>query len=265
MGDCDSIIFTNFRADRAREITYAFTDNSFTKFGRKVHPKLHFVTLTEYSKDINAHVAFLPEKLNHTLGYVCAQNKLNQLRIAETEKYAHVTFFLNGGREEPFNGEDRILVPSPKVSTYDLKPEMSADIVTEKLVRAIHSKKYNLIICNYANADMVGHTGNYLQTLRAIEVLDICLGKVVGAVKAENFDLFITADHGNAEMMVDPITRKIHTAHTNNPVPFIYFGTQIANLALRDATLSDIAPTILAAMDIQKPIEMTGMPIFTFQ
>lgn len=260
----DSMIFMNFRADRAREITYAFTENNFIKFTRKIHPKLCFVTLTEYSKDINARAAFLPEKLDHTLGAICSENKLKQLRIAETEKYAHVTFFLNGGREQPFNGEDRILVPSPKIATYDLKPEMSANMVTEKLVGAIHTKKYNLIICNYANADMVGHTGNYLQTLKAIEILDACLGKVIEAVKSQGFDLFITADHGNAEMMVDPITDKIHTAHTTNPVPFIYFGPQTANIALKDGKLSDIAPTILAAMGIQKPIEMTGKPIFHF-
>lgn len=261
----ESVVFMNFRADRAREITHAFVDNDFTQFTRKAHPAVHFVTLTEYAKDIGVPAAFLPEKLNNTLGAVCEQHKLTQLRVAETEKYAHVTFFLNGGHEKPFNGEDRILVPSPKIATYDLKPEMSAYEVTEKLVAAIYAEKYNLIVCNYANADMVGHTGHYPQALKAIEALDACLGKVVKAVQSKDADLFITADHGNAEKMVDPITQKAHTAHTTNPVPFVYFGNQTAEIALTDAKLSDIAPTILAAMGVQKPIEMTGQPIFTFQ
>ena len=261
----DTMIFMNFRADRAREITHAFVDNDFTKFHRKVHLKLHFVTLTQYAKDIAAPAAFLPQKLDNTLGAICEQKKLTQLRIAETEKYAHVTFFFNGGREQPFNGEDRILVPSPRIDTYDLKPEMSAYEVTEKLIQAILSGKYNLIVCNYANADMVGHTGNYPQTIKAIEALDDCVGKVIKTVKSKNADLFITADHGNAEKMIDLNTKKTHTAHTINPVPFVYFGTQKAQISRENAQLSDIAPTILAAMNIEKPIEMTGQAIFTFQ
>ena len=261
----DSIIFMNFRADRIREITQAFVHNNFTKFIRKVHPQTHVLSLTQYDQNMNIPVAFLPEKITNTLGEVFEKNNLKQLRIAETEKYAHVTFFLNGGHERPFNQEDRILVPSPKVSTYDLQPEMNAFEITEKLISAIYSEKYNLIICNYANADMVGHTGKYLKTIKAIEILDNCLGKILKAVTYKGIDLFITSDHGNAEKMFDPITQKIHTAHTINPVPFIYFGKKKAKIAINDMKLSDIAPTILELMDINKPIEMTGQSIFTFE
>ncbi len=262
--DGDTVIFMNFRADRARQMSYAFTDEYFVGFVRKRFPKTHFVSLTKYADDIKASVAFESEKLTHILGDVLEQKGLTQLRIAETEKYAHVTFFFNGGQERPFKGEDRILVPSPKVATYDLKPEMSAYEVTDKLVSAIKSQKYDVIICNYANSDMVGHTGNYDATVKAIEALDICLGQVSQAVKEINGNLFITADHGNADQMVDPETGKIHTAHTTNPVPFIYQGRHHAEVTIKEGKLSDIAPTILAVMGISQPKEMTGRAIFKF-
>ena len=263
--DGDSVIFMNFRADRARQLSYVFTDENFHGFKRGKRPKVNFVTLTKYADNLKASVAYLPEKLNHILGEIIADNGMTQLRIAETEKYAHVTFFFNGGQEEAFKGEDRILVPSPRVATYDLQPEMSAYEVTDKLAAAILVQKYDLIICNYANSDMVGHTGNYDAAVLAIEALDKCVGRVSQAVKEVNGNLFITADHGNADQMIDPKTGKIHTAHTTNPVPFVYQGEKQAEVALTDGKLSDIAPTLLAVMGLEKPAEMTGKPIFRFK
>lgn len=259
--DNDVVIFMNFRSDRARQLSIALTDLQFSGFKRPIFPKLsEFVTLTEYAKTITAKIAFPPTPLNNTLGEYLQNHHYRQLRIAETEKYAHVTFFFNGGRETPFEGEDRILVPSKKVATYDLAPEMSAFELTERLVTAIHEKKYDVIICNYANADMVGHTGNFDATVKAIEAIDICLGKVLEALKAEGFDAIITADHGNAEMMFDEATGQPHTAHTLARVPFIYIGRP-ASINHEQGTLSDIAPTIIGLLGQPKPIEMTGSAI----
>lgn len=264
IADGDSVIFMNFRSDRARQLSHVFTDSEFSGFKRAIFPRVHFVTLTKYADDIKADVAYAPEKLINILGQVLADHHMTQLRIAETEKYAHVTFFFNGGQEAPFVGEDRILVPSPKVATYDLQPEMSAYEVTDKLVDAITAQQYDVIICNYANSDMVGHTGNYDAAVKAIEALDKCLGRVADAVHTINGNLFITADHGNADQMIDPDTGKMHTAHTTNPVPFIYQGSKKASVALSDGKLSDIAPTILAVIGVKQPKEMTGKSILKF-
>ncbi|MFZ9036102.1 MAG: 2,3-bisphosphoglycerate-independent phosphoglycerate mutase [Francisellaceae bacterium] len=263
--DGDSVIFMNFRADRARQMSRAFTEKNFQGFVRKKHPDVYFVSLTQYAEDIDAHVAFKPEKLKYILGEVLQDHGMTQLRIAETEKYAHVTFFFNGGEEKPFSGEDRILIPSPQVATYDLKPEMSAFEVTDHLVKAIESGKYDIIICNYANSDMVGHTGNFAAAVKAIEALDQCIGRVDQAVSLNAGNLFITADHGNADQMVDPETGKIQTAHTTNPVPFVYNGNKQATVVLENGKLSDIAPTLLAVLGIKQPLEMTGKPIMTFK
>lgn len=256
--DDDVVIFMNFRADRARQISFALTDPEFSGFQRNVMPKLSaFVTLTEYASNLKAKIAFPPESLNNTLGEYLQNQHYTQLRIAETEKYAHVTFFFNGGRELPFEGEDRVLVPSHKAATYDLAPEMSAFELTEKLVTAIREKKYDVIICNYANADMVGHTGNFPATVQAIEALDTCLGKVLEALKSVGGEAIITADHGNAEMMFDPTTHQPHTAHTLAQVPFIYVGRP-AKITHQQGTLSDIAPTVITLLGKSKPSEMTG-------
>jgi 2,3-bisphosphoglycerate-independent phosphoglycerate mutase len=254
----DSIVFMNFRADRARQLTRAFVDPHFAGFTRTVQPALsNFVTLTEYAADLNVSVAYPPQELNNVLGAYMADLGLHQLRIAETEKYAHVTFFFNGGREQPFPNEDRILVPSPKVATYDLQPEMSAMTLTDKLVAAITSAKYDAIICNYANADMVGHTGIMPAAIKAVEVLDECLGRVVAALLAVGGEALITADHGNIEKMLDHSTGQVHTAHTTNLVPLVYVG-RAATFTQEHGTLTDIAPTLLSMMGLPIPKEMTG-------
>lgn len=259
--DGDVIIFMNFRADRARELSRAFLEPGFTAFKRNVVPQLaEFVSLTEYAKDIHTTIAFLPQSLNNVLGEYIARQNLKQLRIAETEKYAHVTFFFNGGIEQPFVGEDRLLIPSPKVATYDLQPEMSAYEVTEKIIAALNSKQYALIICNFANPDMVGHTGNFNATVEAIETIDICLGKIVQALQATHGEMIITADHGNAECMFDDKTQQPHTAHTSDLVPFVYYGRR-AHIIHQQGTLADIAPTILYVMNLPQPSEMTGQPL----
>ena len=259
--DGDVVIFMNFRSDRARQLSLALTAPDFSGFKRRVFPKLsECVTLTEYANTIPAKIAFPPKPLNNTLGEYLQNHHYRQLRIAETEKYAHVTFFLNGGREEPFKGEDRILVPSPKVATYDLAPEMSAFALTEKLIKAIHEKKHAVIICNYANADMVGHTGNFDATVKAIETLDLCLGQALKALKAAGFDAMITSDHGNAELMFDEASEQPHTAHTLARVPFVYVGRP-ASINHEHGTLSDISPTILSLLGEPKPREMTGSAI----
>ncbi|QIV94251.1 2,3-bisphosphoglycerate-independent phosphoglycerate mutase [Allofrancisella frigidaquae] len=263
--DNDSVIFMNFRADRARELSHAFVDSEFTSFERDKLLKINFTTLTEYDSKLKCNVAFPPEQPINTLGEVLAKNHKTQLRIAETEKYPHVTFFFNGGKEDEFEGEDRILIPSPKVPTYDLQPEMSAPEVTNKLVDAINSGKYDCIVCNYANSDMVGHTGNYEATIQAIEYLDKCLTRLKDAILDTNSNMFITADHGNADMMVNPETHKPHTAHTTNLVPFVYVGHKEATLNIENGKLSDIAPTILEVMGIPQPSEMTGKAIFKFK
>lgn len=256
--DNDLVIFMNFRADRARQLSYALTDPKFQGFKRNHIPKLAaFVTLTEYAKDIQAEIAFPGPDLHNILGE-CLQNAgLSQLRVAETEKYAHVTFFFNGGREEPFLGEDRILVPSKPVATYDEQPEMSAIEVTDQLVEAILKRSYDVIICNFANADMLGHTGNFAATVQAIEVLDQCLARIVEALQKVNGQAIITADHGNAEYMFDKNLQQPHTAHTLARVPFIYIGRS-ANCPYTDGILSDIAPTMLYLLGVEVPKEMTG-------
>ena len=252
----DSIIFYNFRPDRAREITRAIVDEKFDGFERKYF-KTYFVCFTQYDETMpNVEIAFKPEKIENTFGEYISKKGLTQLRIAETEKYAHVTFFFNGGEEKQYTGEDRILVPSPKVPTYDLKPEMSANEVTEKVIEAINSKKYNCIILNYANPDMVGHTGNLEATIKAIETIDNAVGKVVKEIQKQNGVLIITADHGNAEQMIDNKTGEPHTAHTTNPVPLILIGME--NIELKQGKLADIAPTMLDIMGLEKPQEMTG-------
>ncbi|GAL59428.1 2,3-bisphosphoglycerate-independent phosphoglycerate mutase [Pseudescherichia vulneris NBRC 102420] len=262
MQDGDALIFMNFRADRAREITRAFVNADFDGFARKKTIKLgEFVMLTEYAADIKATCAYPPASLANTFGEWMAKNDKTQLRISETEKYAHVTFFFNGGVEEPFSGEDRILINSPKVATYDLQPEMSSAELTEKLVAAIKSGKYDTIICNYPNGDMVGHTGVFEAAVAAVETLDKCIAEVADAVESAGGQLLITADHGNAEQMRDPATGQAHTAHTNLPVPLIYVGGKSVK-AVSGGKLSDIAPTMLSLMGMEIPQEMTGKPLF---
>jgi 2,3-bisphosphoglycerate-independent phosphoglycerate mutase len=264
--DGDVIVFANFRADRARQITRAFTASDFNEFPRGRVPALgHFVAMTDYGAQFaGLPVAFPTVELRQTFGELVATAGLRQLRIAETEKYAHVTFFFNGGEETVFAGEDRVLVPSPTVATYDLKPEMSAGEVTDKLVAALQSKQYDAIICNYANADMVGHTGDFDAAVRCIETLDACIGRLVDAARATGTEMLITADHGNAEQMRandSDADGEAHTAHTSNPVPLIYVGRQAS---VRDGgCLSDIAPTLLALMGLAQPPEMTGTPLVT--
>ena len=256
----DSVIFFNFRPDRAREITRAIVDKDFNEFETK-KMDLYFVCFTNYDETMpNVHIAFKKEPIINTLGEVVSKNGGKQLRIAETEKYAHVTFFFNGGEEKQYEGEDRILVPSPKVETYDLKPEMSAYEVTEKVVDAINSKKYNCIILNYANPDMVGHTGSLSAAIKAVETIDECVGKVVDAILSQKANLIITADHGNAEQMIDYKTGEPHTAHTTNLVPLVLISEK-ENLKLKEGKLADLAPTMLELMGIEKPEEMTGESI----
>lgn len=258
--DGDAVVFMNFRPDRAREITRAIIDADLeSELDRSVRPNLGaFVCLTEYASDIDAPVAYPPELLSNTLGEVMEQQGKTQLRIAETEKYAHVTFFFNGGREEVFEGEDRILVPSPKVATYDLQPEMSAPEVTEKLVKAIDSGQYDLIVCNYANGDMVGHTGKMDAAIKAVEALDDALAKVTEAALRAGGEVLITADHGNAELMVDPESGGAVTSHTTFPVPLVYVTETRKDAKLAEGRLADIAPTLLAMMGLEQPSEMTG-------
>ncbi len=258
INDGDSVLFMNFRADRAREMTRTFVEPEFDGFDRRKHPELaDFVMLTEYAADIKTSCAYPPEQLANGLGEYMASQGKTQLRIAETEKYAHVTFFFNGGLETPFEGEDRILVPSPKVATYDLQPEMSAPEVTDKLVEAIKSGKYDLIVCNYANGDMVGHTGKMDAAVKAAECLDQCVQRVVEALDEVGGEALITADHGNCEQMTDPNSGQVHTSHTIGPVPLVYTGHRNVNLK-DDGSLCDIAPTLLTLMGLQQPQEMSG-------
>lgn len=257
--DGDGVVFFNFRPDRARELTHAFTDVEFGGFERKAL-KLSFATMTQYEEGLNVKVAYPPEAITNTLGEIIARNGMTQLRIAETEKYAHVTFFFNGGVEEPYNGEDRILVPSPKVATYDLQPEMSAIEVTDKVVEAIKSGKYDFIILNYANGDMVGHTGVIEAAVKAVETVDTCVGRFVEAIREVGGEVCITADHGNADQMVDPETGAPFTAHTTNPVPFIVVSDRVGWIA-SDGALCDIAPTLLTLAGMEIPAEMTGKPM----
>ncbi|MGL5478925.1 MAG: 2,3-bisphosphoglycerate-independent phosphoglycerate mutase [Clostridium sp.] len=256
--DGDSVIFFNFRPDRARELTAALAEKSFEGF-KTEKMNLTFVTMTQYDKTFECvEVAFKPQTLTNTLGEFVSAKGLNQLRIAETEKYAHVTFFFNGGVETPNANEDRALIASPKVATYDLKPEMSAYEVTDELLARIDSDKYDMIILNYANPDMVGHTGVIPAAVKAIETVDECVGKVVDKILEKDGSLFITADHGNAEKMIDFSTGNPFTAHTTMPVPFVWVSNHTAGKTLEHGKLSDIAPTMLGEMGLEQPVEMTG-------
>ncbi len=255
----DGIIFFNFRADRARQITRAFTDPDFTGFKRASYPKLGcYICMTQYDEKFNLPVAFGPVHLDKILGEVISQAGLRQLRIAETEKYAHVTYFFNGGEEKPFPLEDRCMIPSPRdVLTYDQKPEMSALEVTAEVISRIEQEKYRLIVLNFANMDMVGHTGVLEAAVKACQTVDRCVSQIVAAAKARGWAVLITADHGNAEMMADP-DGHVHTAHTLNPVPFILVDDARKKVSLKEGKLADIAPTILEIMGISQPEEMTG-------
>jgi len=254
--DGDSIIFINFRADRARELTMAFVDDAFDGFERCKIELADFVCMTEYKAGLPVSIAFPPSTLARLFGGELASAGLRQLRIAETEKYAHVTFFFNGGEETPFPLEERILIPSPDVATYDLQPEMNAPLLAEKLVEAIHSGKFDVIICNVANPDMVGHTGFFEAALKAVVAVDRCLARVRDAIDSVGGELLVTADHGNIELMVDPASGQPHTAHTTNKVPLLFHGrpAQMKN----SGSLRDIAPTMLALLDLPQPAEMTG-------
>lgn len=265
MEDGDVVVFMNFRADRARQMTRALTDPAFGGFARRRVPKLAMLAcLTSYGDEFaRLPVAFAPQSITHGFGEVVAAKGLRQLRIAETEKYAHVTYFFNGGNEAVYPGEDRILVPSPKVATYDLKPEMSAVEVTDKLVAAIESGRYDAIVCNYANGDMVGHTGKIAAAVLAVEALDACIGRVADAARRVGGEVLITADHGNVEMLDDPSTGQPHTAHTLNLVPFVYVGRP-AHIA-EGGALQDIAPTMLALMGVDQPAQMTGKSLVTLE
>ena len=255
----DSVIFYNFRPDRARQITRALVDEEFDAFETE-KLNLYYVCFTEYDKEMpNVNVAYKPESIENTFGEYISKKGLTQLRIAETEKYAHVTFFFNGGREAPYENEDRILIPSPKVETYDMQPEMSAVEVTRNVVDAIKSRKYDAIILNYAKPDMVGHTGSLEATIKALEVLDNCIGEVVKEIENQNGYLIITADHGNAEQMIDYKTGEPHTAHTTNDVPLVLIGKE--NIKLKTGRLCDLVPTMLELMEIEQPEEMTGVSL----
>lgn len=259
--DGDAVVFMNFRADRARELTRTFVEPDFKEFQRARVPQLAgFVMLTQYAASIPAPAAFAPEALTNVLGEYLAKNGKTQLRIAETEKYAHVTFFFSGGREEPFEGEERILIPSPQVATYDLQPQMSAPEVTDRIVDAIENQRYDVIIVNYANGDMVGHTGVFEAAVKAVECLDHCVGRIVAALDKVGGEALLTADHGNVEQMEDVMTGQAHTAHTCEPVPFIYIGKR--NVRIREGgVLADVAPTMLTLLGMPVPAEMTGRSI----
>ncbi|WP_206483103.1 2,3-bisphosphoglycerate-independent phosphoglycerate mutase [Thalassotalea sp. G2M2-11] len=257
LNDGDSLIFMNFRADRARQFTRSFVQQDFDGFDRKTTPALaDFVMLTEYAADIKTSCAFPPAKLENVLGEWLEKHDKTQLRISETEKYAHVTFFFSGGKEDTFNGEQRILVPSPQVATYDLQPEMNSTLLTDKLVAAIESGEHDFIVCNYPNGDMVGHTGKFDAAVKACEAVDQSIGRVIKALQNTGGECLITADHGNAEQMADSQSGQAHTAHTCEPVPLIYFGRHA--IPASKGALSDIAPTILNLMGMAQPDEMTG-------
>ncbi|MGO3344296.1 MAG: 2,3-bisphosphoglycerate-independent phosphoglycerate mutase [Marinomonas sp.] len=263
--DGDTIVFANFRPDRARQLTRAFTENDFTGFERKSRPAYAaFVTFTEFAADIAADVAFPPIALSNTLGEVLSNAGQKQLRIAETEKYAHVTFFFNGGKESVFEGEERELIPSPNVATYDLQPEMSAPEMTDKLVEVIEAGKYDTIICNFANGDMVGHSGIFAAAVKAVEAVDFCLGRIIAALEVNGGQCLITADHGNAEQMLSNDGTQPLTSHTTGPVPLVLFSPA-QGLGLKEGALCDIAPTLLDMMGMEKPEEMSGVSLLTRQ
>lgn len=255
----DSVLFYNFRSDRAREISHAFIDEEFPGFERPDRPHVHYVCMTEYDDTLPVPVAFPQQNLANTLGEVLSERGLKQLRIAETEKYAHVTFFFNGGLEEPYPGEERILIPSPKVATYNLQPEMSARELTQKLIEELRKNLYDVIILNFANPDMVGHTGVFEATVKAVETVDQCLGEIYAELQKMNGALLVTADHGNAEEKIDPQTKLALTAHSTNQVPFILADHNFKGRELRaGGALCDVAPTILELLQIPLPKEMTG-------
>jgi 2,3-bisphosphoglycerate-independent phosphoglycerate mutase len=259
ISDGDAVLFMNFRADRARQLTRAFVDADFNGFERRVRPDLAaFVTTTEYASDIDAPCAFPPASLDNVLGAWVADRGMTQLRIAETEKYAHVTFFFSGGVEDEYRGEERILVPSPDVATYDLKPEMSAPEVTDKLVDAIRSRRFDLIVCNFANGDMVGHTGSFDAAVKAVEAIDACLARIEEALLEVGGQALITADHGNCEQMLDYESGQNHTQHTTQLVPLVYIGNRPLELSEHGGKLADVAPTLLKLMELPQPDEMTG-------
>jgi 2,3-bisphosphoglycerate-independent phosphoglycerate mutase len=255
----DSVLFFNFRSDRAREIAHAFVDEEVTGFACPIHPRVHFVCITQYEDSICVPIAFPQQNLKNTLGEVLSQHGIKQLRIAETEKYAHVTFFFNGGIEEPNPGEDRILIPSPKVATYNLQPEMSAPELTRTLLEQLRENTYDVIVLNFANPDMVGHTGVFEATIKAVEAVDKCLGEIYDELQKIGGTLLVTADHGNAEAKVDQETKLPLTAHSINPVPFILVDDKLRERKLREGgALCDVAPTLLELLQIPIPKEMTG-------
>jgi len=258
LADGDSAVFFNFRADRARQITAALALDAFDGFARPVLPRLHFVCMTEYDAKLSLPVAFSQQTLTHILADVMAEHGLANLRIAETEKYAHVTYFFNGGSEKPWPGEERVLVPSAKVATYDLKPEMSAYEITDALLKQLVEDRFAVVVGNFANPDMVGHTGVLPAAVRAVEVVDECLGRVAEAVLSRGGALLITADHGNCEVMRDPVTGQPHTAHTTLPVPFLLVQEGARGPLREGGALEDVAPTILGLLGIAPPVEMTG-------
>jgi 2,3-bisphosphoglycerate-independent phosphoglycerate mutase len=256
--DDDSVIFFNFRADRARQLTRALAFRDFDGFDRRAHPRVHMTTLTEYDQTFALPVAFPPQQFSGNLAEVLTRAGLRNLRLAETEKYAHVTYFFNCGEERPYPGEERLLIPSPKVPTYDLQPEMSAPGITDALVHDLLERRHDVIICNFANADMVGHTGRLDAAIAAVETLDRALGRIVQAVRTVGGTLLVTADHGNAELMWDPATKAVHTAHTSNPVPLVLID-HVQGIALREGgSLRDVAPTILGILGVTPPEDMTG-------
>ena len=262
INDGDAMIFMNFRADRARQFSRSFTESNFNDFTRSKTPALSsFVMLTQYAASIDAPSAFPPTALNNVLGEWLEKHNKTQLRISETEKYAHVTFFFSGGKEDTFEGEKRILVPSPQVATYDLQPEMNSTLLTDKLVAAIESGEHDFIVCNYPNGDMVGHTGNFDAAVKACEAVDACIGRVITALEKSGGECLITADHGNAEQMLDHVSGQAHTAHTCEPVPLIYVGRKAT--PAKTGTLSDISPTLLSLMSMEQPEEMTGSVLMT--
>lgn len=262
----DAVMFYNFRADRARETTRALTQPDLDKFARRKFPeKLHYLTMTQYDKTFTVPFVFPAQQLGHILASAIAELNLKNLRVAETEKYAHVTYFFNGGVEKPFPGEDRILVPSPKVATYDLKPEMSAEDVKDAVVKAVNEGSRDVLIVNFANADMVGHSGKLEAAIKAVETVDACLGEIYKAIRSRGGAMLVTADHGNAELMVDPKTGGPHTSHTTNPVPFILIADKLPAQLAPGGALADIAPTLLGVMGIPQPPEMTGHDLRIFE
>jgi 2,3-bisphosphoglycerate-independent phosphoglycerate mutase len=256
--DGDAVLFFNFRADRARQITRAFTDDAFTGFERDPRPRVHYTCMSRYDESFTLPVVFTPESRQDILVDTAVNAGKKTLRVAETEKYAHVTYFFNGGEEIPFEGETRLLIPSPKVATYDLQPEMSARDVCDTLIREMRGDQHDYLVCNFANPDMVGHTGVLEAAIKAVETVDACVGRVLEAMDPARYVAIVTADHGNCELMVDPVTGGPHTAHTTNPVPCILVDRDYHGELIGDGSLRDLAPTILNYMGVPRPVEMTG-------